>query len=159
MSLVLEAKRVLAGWPYFSGTPQLLLAAETPQQLNCEMVALDTLACGFTRFTVQSAALAGAALDKIKLVADQLSRRLTYLLEPISPLETDALRCLVQMRSNPPAKEQDTTHYYELLVERSGSLTLCRFQRTVGQSRQIVPAHVTREVLLKLVSDFSAAAC
>lgn len=158
MSLVREVIRTLAPWPPFASGLQLLEAADTGQQLRCDLVALDTLACSFTSLKLASTTLAGAALDKLTAVANHLSRRLTYLLEPISPVEIDALGCLVQMRSNPPSKDADGTSYYELLVSRSGDLSLCRYSRAAGSSRTPIPAHVTREVLLRLVADFSAAA-
>jgi hypothetical protein len=158
MSLVQDVKRTLAGWPPFASGLQRLEAADTGQQFRCEVVALDTLACSFTGLQLASTSLAGVALDKLTAVANELSRRLTYLLEPISPVEVDALGCLVQLRSSPPSKDADGTSYYELLVSRSGELSLCRYSRAAGSSRSVIPAHVTREVLLRLVADFSAAA-
>lgn len=96
--------------------------------------------------------------DELKQTAERLSARLTYLLEPISPIEVDAHGCVVQMRSNPPHKDADRTTYYELLVSRAGELSLARYARASGQSREVIPAHVTREVLARLVSDFCAVA-
>jgi hypothetical protein len=158
MSIIDEVKRTLAGWQPFDSSPQLLEVTAGGQRLRCALVALDTLACSFTRLDLDCGSLAGATLAKVRDVAEKLSRRLTYLLEPISPVETDALGCLVQMRSNPPAKDEDGTSYYELLVSQRGNLSLCRYKRTAGSPRTTVPAHVTREVLLRLVGDFSAAA-
>jgi hypothetical protein len=62
------------------------------------------------------------------------------------------------MRSLPPSKDADGITYYELLVSPAGELRLARYNRPAGSSRQIIPAQVTREVLLRLVADFSAAA-
>jgi hypothetical protein len=64
----------------------------------------------------------------------------------------------VQLRSNPPSKDGDTTAYYELLVEHTGTLSLCRYSRQQKSQRTPVSAEVTREVLLRLVDDFAAAA-
>ncbi len=83
---------------------------------------------------------------------------MTYLLEPISPIELDSQGCVVQMRSTPPQKDADRTSYYELLVSRSGELSLVRYTRLAGQPREIIPAQVTREVLLRLAGDFALAA-
>jgi hypothetical protein len=60
------------------------------------------------------------------------------------------------MRSNPPQKEANCTSYYELLVARSGELSLSRYSRSVGQAREVVPAHVTREVLCRLAGDLAS---
>ena len=58
------------------------------------------------------------------------------------------------MRSNPPKKDEQGTSYYELLVRREG-LSLCRWNKQTGDVRVQLPANVTREVLLRLIGDFS----
>jgi hypothetical protein len=108
--------------------------------------------------TLTAPKLTGAAADVLKSTAEALSKRLTYLLEPISPIETDSQGCTVQMRSMPPHKEDKVTSYYELLVSRDGRLSLVRYQRAPGNPRQAIAAHVTREVLVRLVGDLSSAA-
>jgi hypothetical protein len=132
--------------------------AEGGQRFSCELTQVDTLACAFTRSELICDALAGAGLDKLRQVSETLSKRLTYLLEPVKPIEVDADRCVVQMRSSPPQQSDNATTYYELLVERGGKLSLSRYQKPPGKPREVLPAHVTREVLLRLIGDFSAAA-
>lgn len=148
-----------------------LVARDGSQTLRCELVALESLGCAFERLTLFSPALAGASMDRLKKISESLSAKLTYLLEPIAPIEIDSDRCTVQMRSNPPQKDADQTSYYELLVSRAGSsagpsggtianegeISLCRYSVEPGQPRHIVPTHVTREVLLRLVGDLSTA--
>jgi hypothetical protein len=107
---------------------------------------------------LHSDALSEATIEQIRNISDKLSARLNYLLEPITAVEADAEQCVVQMRSNPPQREEQRTSYYELLVRRGGELSLCRWTKDPGDSRQPLPAHVTREVFLRLVGDFSAAA-
>jgi hypothetical protein len=120
------------------------------------LVALDTLACAFDWLALYDKQLCGLGLDRLKQIADALSRRLTYLLEPITPIEVDPQQCTVQLRSNPPQSGEDATCYYELLVKRTGEVSICRYQARPGALRQRVPAHVTREVLLRLVDDLLA---
>jgi hypothetical protein len=138
--------------------PTPITAEFGEQSLTCEMIALDSLACAFNYFSLQSGPLAKAPLTKLKTVAEDLSRRLTYLLEPITPVEVDAEGCVVQMRSNPPQKDDNSTTYYELLVRQGGLLSLQRYTRERDGERVRVPAQVTREVFLRLVYDFSTAA-
>ena len=114
------------------------------------------MACAFTTLAVASDVLAGVSNDRLKTLADTLSRRINYLLEPVNPIEVDPEQCVVQLRSVPPQKDDGQTSYYELHVRRGGQIDLCRYRKDKGQPRQIVPAHVTREVLLRLVADFSA---
>lgn len=143
--------------PFNQGT-QILEATEGGERLRIELLALDRLACALDEFVLHSDSLRGANAERLKKVAERLSASLTYLLEPISPIEIDAHGCTVQLRSNPPQKDADRTSYYELLVRDSGELSLCRFVRPAGQARTRIPAEVTREVLLRLVGDFAAAA-
>lgn len=126
-------------------------------QLTCILTSLDQLACAFEQITFRTPRLAGATLDQLNAVATSLSRRLSYLLEAISPVEIDSESCVVQLRSNPPTKDDDGTSYYELVVRR-GELQLARYAKESGQSRCVIPALVTREVLCRLVQDLSLAA-
>ena len=79
-------------------------------------------------FRTSADKLANAAtIDQLKDIANALSKQLSYLLESISPIEVDDEACIVQMRSNPPQKDDDGTRYYELVVARGRveSLPLC----------------------------------
>ncbi len=158
MTIKAQLEQALATLPLFSSGEQAIDLSDGPQQLSCHLVALDSLACALTRLVLRADRLQGLAADELKRVAEQLSAKLTYLLEPISPIETDAHGCVVQMRSNPPQKEADRTSYYELLVTRSGELSLARYTRTVGQTREVIPTQLTREVLCRLAGDLSEAA-
>jgi hypothetical protein len=89
-------------------------------------------------------------------MAKDLSARLTYLMEPIRPIEIDADACVAQLRSSPPQRDDDGRSYYELTVRRGGEIALVRYRKEPGAVRQQIPANVTREVLLRLVDDFEA---
>jgi hypothetical protein len=156
MSLKESLKTQLAATPNFTSGEHGLAADDGPHHLECRLLALEPLACAFTSFTLSCQKLSAMTSEELKRVAESLAGRVTYLLEPISPIETDAEGCTVQMRSNPPQKEADRTSYYELLVSRAGTLSLCRWTREAKAVRQPVPAQVTREVLLRLADDFAA---
>lgn len=157
MSLKEKLRTELGGMPLFSQGLNVLELSDAGQQLRVELVALDRLACAFDSLKLTAAALQGISIEKLKKIAERLSGKLNYLMEPISPIEFDAQGCVVQMRSNPPLKEADKTTYYELLVNAEGSLLLSRFERPSGGMRRRISAEVTREVLLRLAEDFSAA--
>lgn len=156
MSLREQATAALQGCAPFQQGNQRIEAVQADQRLVCELVELDTLACGFMRLAVSTDKLADATLDRLRRISEQLSMRLTYLLEPIHPIESDADSCTVQMRSKPPRQSEDSSSYYELLVRRGGELSLSRFEKAHGEVRQPAPARVTREVFARLVEDFSA---
>lgn len=158
MTLKAEAQGALAALAPFAQGHQSLTVADAGQRLTADLVALDALGMAFDHVTLTSDAITEAPIERLKQVADGLSKRLTYLLEPISPIEVDADQCVVQMRSNPPQRDDNGTRYYELLVRRGGELSLRRYQKQPGGTRQPLSAQVTREVFLRLVADFSAAA-
>ncbi len=133
-----------------------LQVADDRRELDCGLFAVDRLACAFDRFEVTVKPLAAADIQLLKERAAKLAARLNYLLEPIGLIEVDADRCVVQLRSIPPQKEEDRTTYYELLAQRGGLFTLCRYEAYPGQPRQTIAAEVTREVFLRLAEDFGA---
>jgi hypothetical protein len=125
-------------------------------EVAVELTAMESLACAFDRLEVRNRAWAGKPIAEIKLVAEDLSKRLTYLLEAIRPIETDVEQCVVQMRSSPPRREEDKSSYYELIVERAGALSLRRYEKPAGEVRRQVPILLTREVFRRLLEDFAA---
>jgi hypothetical protein len=157
MTLTEKLQQALAGIASFSAGGQTIDVAADGQRLECHLVALDTLGCALTRLALHCDRIAALSTGELEQLASRLSSRLTYLLEPISPIETDAHGCVVQLRSNPPQKEADRTSYYELLVSRDGWLSLARYSRASGKQREVIPAQVTREVLVRLVGDFTRA--
>jgi hypothetical protein len=138
------------------GAKALSLTADS-QRLTCDVVEHDSLAVSFNSLRLATTQLAEATVERLERISKSLADRLTYLMEPISPIETDAQACTVQLRSNPPQRDDDGRMYFELIVRRGGELSLCRFRKEAGQARQPVPATVTREVLVRLVGDFAAA--
>ena len=97
-------------------------------RLSCQLSAVGTLGCALSQMTASGDALQGASLDELKSVSESLASKLTYLLEPVAPIEVDQEGCLVQMRSDPPHREADERVYYELLV-RPGQVSLRRFRK------------------------------
>jgi hypothetical protein len=156
MSLKEGMKKELDRLGNFHG-PRVVHVAADGKRVECHLLELNSLACAFTSLAVEDSALIAANVDQLKQVSQRLAARLTYLLEPIHPIEVDADQCVVQLRSNPPHRDDDRTSYYELLVRRPGTISLMRYGKQTGEARQPIPAHVTREVLLRLVDDLSHA--
>ncbi|MBI3466341.1 MAG: hypothetical protein HY000_25295 [Planctomycetes bacterium] len=109
MSLRQQATRELDGWGTFHGPPRMLDIEDSGERVRCELTALDVLGCAFERLSLESPRLAAASIDDLKAISALLAARLTYLLEPISPIEIDADRCVVQLRSNPPQTDEQNT--------------------------------------------------
>jgi hypothetical protein len=126
-------------------------------RLTAAIRTIDRLACVVDSLELASDKLANLSMDELKARSNRLCAKLSYLLEPIALIESDADTCTTQLRSNPPAKEDDQTFYYEILMRRGGTISLCRYQKQPGDVRQNVPATFTHEVLVRLADDFVAA--
>jgi hypothetical protein len=137
--------------------PATIKVAAGDVRAICEVEELDRFGVSCRELRVDSGVLANATMPQLQDLSTRLAGRLTYLLEPVSPIESDGETCTVQMRSNPPQRDDDGTRYYELLVRRGGGISLRRWHAPRGQSRQPVAAELTREVLVRLVGDFDEA--
>ncbi|HTU23819.1 MAG TPA: hypothetical protein VMF30_00390 [Pirellulales bacterium] len=157
MNLIEQLTNALATGASLHHGGQTLDFEDAGQRLICQLTALDSLACALLELEFQSDRLRGASTARLEGIAAALSKKLSYLLEPIQPIETDADRCVVQMRSSPPHKHAAGTDYYELLVTAAGSIHLARYSRAPGASRTPIAAQLTHEVLIRLASDFAAA--
>jgi hypothetical protein len=139
-----------------NGAAATVTVDDSPRQLTCDIVERNSLAVSFKELRLATTELAGATPDDLERIGKSLSERLTYLMEPIAPIELDSEACIVQLRSNPPQRDDDGRSYYELTVSRGGQIALARYRKENGNARLPVAATVTREVLLRLVGDFCA---
>jgi hypothetical protein len=137
-----------------SGSPATVAVHDSPRQLSCNVVEGNVLAVSFNQLRLATDELASADVAKLERIGKALAGRLTYLMEPIAPIESDATACVVQLRSSPPQRDDDGRSYYELIVRRGGEIALARFRKENGGARQQIAATVTREVLLRLIGDF-----
>jgi len=128
-----------------------------PRQLACDIITRDALAISFNTLRLSTTELAEAKGDALQRLSESLAARITYLLEPISPIEADAESCTIQLRSNPPQQDDDGRSYYELLVRQGGDLSFHRYRKEPGNARTGIASTMTREVLTRLVCDFSNA--
>ena len=135
---------------------QTFASADGPRSLRCRALQCDLLAATINELVLETPELATATVAQLQAASQALSQRVNYLLEPIAPIETDAQGCSVQLRSNPPQRDDNGRRYYELLLRRGGSISLCRFEKQPGQPRVRVPAALTHEVIGRLIDDFAA---
>jgi len=132
-----------------------LAVSEGQRVVRCEAIQCDPFAVTIEELILETPELGGATTSQLQAASRDLAARVNYLLEPIAPIETDAQGCSVQMRSNPPQKDDNGARYYELLLRRGGSASLSRYEKQTGQPRTRVPAALTHEVIGRLIDDFS----
>jgi hypothetical protein len=137
-----------------NGGAATVAAEALPRNVSCHIVERNALAVSFEDLRLATTELAAASTADLERIGKTLAAQLTYLMEPISPIEVDAAGCVVQLRSNPPQRDDDGRTYFELLVRAGGEIALLRYHKENGAARRQIPATVTREVLLRLVSDF-----
>lgn len=116
----------------------------------------DQLALAFTELRLETDRLADAKVDRVREVAQAITNRVSYLLEPLTPVEIDRELAVVQLRSTDPSQDSEGPSYYEVLVRTGGSISLRRYKKPKGAIREPIDATVTREVLGRLVGDFVA---
>ncbi len=136
--------------------PATVAVDAVPRHLNCDVVERNSLAVSFNRLRLATVELASAGAPELERIGKSLADRLTYLMEPIAPIEIDAQECVMQLRSSPPQRDDDGRSYYELTVRRGGEIALQRYRKENSNARRQIAANVTREVLLRLVGDFCA---
>ncbi len=137
--------------------PANLAAQEGDAKVVCELTAVDSLGVSVQRLELHSKKLEGLPTEKLREVADALAKKVSYLLEAIAPIEIDDEACTIQMRSMPPHRAENATSYYEVLVT-AGTISLKRYNKARGATRHAEPFDLTRQVLVRLVDDFAAAA-
>lgn len=128
--------------------------AESGPRVEADFLVVDTLSCSFRELRLTADELDAAPFEAFKTWAENLCKRVTYLLEHIGPLELDAEAQTVMIRSTPPTREPNATAFYEMLLQAPGNLSLRRYIRTPGSDeRQQADMQATHEVLQKLVQD------
>jgi len=136
-------------------TNQMVQVDQGLRIVRCQVVQCDPLAVAVDQLALETPELAQADVAKLQAASQSFCNRVTYLLEPISPIETDSQGCVVQMRSNPPQKNDNARCYYELVLRRGGSVALHRYEKQSGTARIRQTATLTHEVLGRLVEDFN----
>lgn len=131
-----------------------VVATDGGDRVTLGLSSAGPLAIAFTELRLETDRLAGAPVERVRAVAEGLTERVTYLLEPLTPIEIDRDLAVVQMRSTTPQQDNESSAYYELLVKTGGSLSLRRYRKPRGVLREPIDATVTREVLGRLVGDF-----
>ncbi len=127
--------------------------------LAADVLAADSLSCSLREIRMRVPALNGADATVLKKWAHDLCARVTYLLEPLGPLEIDAEGRQVLIRSSSPDKRENAATFYEILLQSQGAgvFTLRRYRRDKsGAPREHVELRTTYELLEKLADDLVA---
>jgi hypothetical protein len=140
--------------------PFTLEIEEDGIQGTLEVADLDRLSCVLHRLEIKKSEEGLESLtraNRLKDQGEQITQKVTYLLEPLSIIEWDKYTPIVQIRSFPPQVREDFIEFYELLLrgeEHQTSLTLVRYRNQKNNRlRETTPMTLTKEVLERLLED------
>lgn len=123
--------------------------------VEAEVYAYDNLGMALGGLTVQG----DNRHASLETLAQSISRRVTYLWEPLALTERDVEHEKVQMRSAPPLVEDKTIEFYEgWLTRHDGSprVHLARYRRENEPAPTVqVPITLTHETFRRLVDDLA----
>ena len=155
MSLTQQLVQILNGMAgYHSLQPQTVSVTEPADvHLELDVTHVDSLSCAFHELRLTVPAFQKTGVDQLKPWADDLCRRVTYLLEQLGALEIDPVSGQAQIRSTRPDRQDEQTRYYEIVLRNPGLLILRRYQVIPGSNREQIDLQTTLEVLQKLVPD------
>jgi hypothetical protein len=125
-------------------------------------LALDVRSAG--PIGVEADALEFTVLDRpewtveaLRAWGDRLASRVTYLMEPLVVVEADPVGVEVELRSGTPTARGERRGYYEVRLDRRGSLRLGRVAfDEADRRRRSTSFQLTREVLERLADDLVA---
>jgi hypothetical protein len=137
--------------------PCSVAVEEAQSRLVLHLTGLDAVGVAFTSLEFATTGRTDWSSDALKSWGDRLASRVSYLMEPLCVVETDAQGGEVQIRSQRPTPRDDQRSYYEVRISRQGTLRMQRylFDQETRERRQTT-CQVTREVLERLADDIVA---
>lgn len=100
----------------------------------------------------------GTPYDRVTAQAEFLTKRLTYLLEPLMVVELDRTHDRAQLRSTLPDTRGGASSFYEIILHGGRAVSLVRYRHEqLSGVKSTTPLVVTAEVLARLLDDLIAA--
>jgi len=133
-------------------------AAEGPLKAKVEMEDADRLGCLALSVEIRRTdkpEKTAVPSSSLRVKAEQVTKRLGYLLENLEIVEIDCREGVCQIRSL-PAEIGD--FYYEIILKAGGRASLARYEKFTGKGDRIaVSMNFSLEILQRLVDDLAAA--
>lgn len=123
-----------------------------------DVAGAERLSCEVERLEVAPREPGRWSAGELRDRANRLCGKVTYLLEPLAPIEIDPLGARALVRSRSPRLKQDGLDYFELLATGDRKLSMRRFHYDADRRvRDAVPFALTNEQLECLVVDLADA--
>jgi hypothetical protein len=137
--------------------PCTVIVEASPNRLTLNLTALDTVGLAFSTMEYANTSRTEWSSDALKQWGDRLSKKVTYLMEPLKVVEVHDQEGEVQMRSQSPTPRAQERAYYEMRLFRHGGLRMERFvYDDTNRQRRQVACQLTRETLERLADDIAA---
>lgn len=154
MSLSQKIAAALEARPDNGALPCNVNAEDGAQRLSIHLTASGPVGLAFSTLEFADQSKAEWTPEALRNWGDRLSARLTYLMEPLVVLEQDPLGGEVELRSQAPTSRGGNRSYYEVRLNRRGTLVLSRLAFDEASRRRLpITCQMTREVLDRLTDD------
>jgi len=157
MSLSRKIAAALDARPDSGALPCDTSAEDGAHRLTLHLTANGAVGLAFSTLDFATSAKGEWTPEALKAWGDRLAASVTYLMEPLVVLEHDVEGGEVELRSQSPTPRAQQRSYYEIRLNRAGTLRLSRvvFDETTRQ-RRAADCQMTREVLERLTDDIVA---
>jgi hypothetical protein len=137
----------------FSGGVQRLEAVEAGlASVQCDVVAADGVGCAIVELECRAIGQPPAARDLARY-ANDLSKRINYLMEPLRVVEFDP-KAGALVLSDKPRRKGESVGYYHFHAKPTGATVLHRVEFSPSARRKVFsPFALTHEQLERLVED------
>lgn len=159
MNLVETIRSRLERSAPFHDHVEQIVASEGGLTVRCDVQGAERLSCALRQ--IECVAETGAPLPPAELLSqvNAICGKVTYLLEPLAPIEVDPGHGKVLVRSKAPRQKEGKVSYYELLASGDRHLSLRRYAfDSVDKKRSLVEFYLTKDQLDLLLTDLIASA-
>ena len=138
--------------PLTSGVQRLEALEAGLASVHCDVVAADGVGCAIAEIECRAIGRAPAAKDLARY-ANDLCKRINYLMEPLRVVEFDPNAGALVL-SEKPRRKGESVGYYHLHAKPTGTTVLRRVELNQAAKRRVFsPFSLTHEQLEQLVED------
>lgn len=157
MSLSQKIAAAVDARPASGALPCATSVEDGAHRLTLHLTAAGPVGLAFSALDFATSARNEWTPEALKAWGDRLAARVTYLMEPLVVLEHDVDGGEVELRSQSPTPRAQQRSFYEVRLNRAGTLRLSRiaFSEATRQ-RTATDCQMTGEVLERLADDIVA---
>ena len=138
-------------------TLDVVAVEDGPHRLAVALTTASPVGVAFDHLEYCASGRPERSAEDLRAWGDRLAARLTYLMEPLVVLEVDPVGGEATLRSQSPTLRHGHRSYYEIRLDRRGTLRLGRVAfDEATRRRRPASCQFTREVLERLADDLVA---